>query len=555
MKLGSWSRWAVVLLVASGVIAPQAVAAPGGKGGGSGGKRTKCTEEICDGKDNDCDGLVDGDAVCAITYYCDGDRDGYPAASPSGTCSIFGCLPPGCSTARGTDCNDADARVNPGAIDNCDANGVDDDCDGTADECAPCANGVRDGSETDVDCGGECVGCEIGEGCAGDADCLSRYCSQGACASPPSSLDPSCVPLKYDNSTSNHINLVLVPSAFQGDMQLFRQKAEWIASIFSGYEPFGSSIATYNVFYVPQEAGDYCHFNCNGIARLLCCNTSTARALSSICTSGPRQTIVVHNSTTYGGAGYTYSDVATTSVHSSAPRIAVHELGHSLFDLGDEYDYGSATPSFPNCDYAGCSRWSDMLGYNGVSCTGGSCAGGSYFTSETTVMRSLSYAFEEVNLRLSCCTYARETGQYPPYCDQFRRFTAANNLNEFCFGTAAGGASSVPLDYLENPEELTFVRGADGFTWTLESRTRRRQGFYPAVKTRGQGRGPLRVEIAFQNGEKRLLRFEDFEPVEYPAGLDTLGGFTTQVRETLTVVIDRKRRGAIERIQVADEQR
>jgi len=147
----------------------------------------------------------------------------------------------------------------------------------------------------------------------------------------------------------------------------------------------------------------------------------------------------VENSGTYGGAGYTSSDVATTSINSSAPLVAVHEIGHSLFNLGDEYTSGTATPSKPNCDYAGCAKWQDMLGYNGVSCTAGNCAGGSYSASENTIMKALSYQFEEVNMRLSCCTYALETGSFPPYCDQFKQFTTTGDLSEFCQNPTGAG--------------------------------------------------------------------------------------------------------------------
>jgi hypothetical protein len=41
-----------------------------------------------------------------------------------------------------------------------------------------CANGIKDGSETDVDCGGgDCPACEDGKKCAEDADCLGGECS------------------------------------------------------------------------------------------------------------------------------------------------------------------------------------------------------------------------------------------------------------------------------------------------------------------------------------------------------------------------------------------
>jgi hypothetical protein len=50
----------------------------------------------------------------------------------------------------------------------------------------PCANGLHDGTETGVDCGGrECKACADGNGCNTDSDCLSNHCpaSRGYCIS------------------------------------------------------------------------------------------------------------------------------------------------------------------------------------------------------------------------------------------------------------------------------------------------------------------------------------------------------------------------------------
>ena len=84
--------------------------------------------EVCDGVDNDCDGTVDeGDAINATTWYSDADGDGYPDAVNG----VSSCTQPSGAETSGTDCDDSDATVHPGAIEACD--GVDNDCNGTAD--------------------------------------------------------------------------------------------------------------------------------------------------------------------------------------------------------------------------------------------------------------------------------------------------------------------------------------------------------------------------------------------------------------------------------------
>ncbi len=80
--------------------------------------------EACDGLDNDCDGEIDEEAP---VWYTDTDGDGYgDALSFTAACAV-----PAGYGADATDCDDADATVHPGGSESCD--GVDEDCDGTAD--------------------------------------------------------------------------------------------------------------------------------------------------------------------------------------------------------------------------------------------------------------------------------------------------------------------------------------------------------------------------------------------------------------------------------------
>jgi predicted outer membrane repeat protein len=128
--------------------------------------------ERCDLVDNDCDGATDeNDAIDASTWYLDSDGDGWGDAAQdviscdapmgyggeSGDCNdadaayhpwapetCADAFDYNCDGSTGTtdadsdgtiaceDCNDADAAVNPAATETC--NGIDDDCDGIADE-------------------------------------------------------------------------------------------------------------------------------------------------------------------------------------------------------------------------------------------------------------------------------------------------------------------------------------------------------------------------------------------------------------------------------------
>jgi hypothetical protein len=49
-----------------------------------------------------------------------------------------------------------------------------------------CADGIRDGNESDVDCGGSCTPCGVGRVCIGPADCATQLCVNNLCAAPVS---------------------------------------------------------------------------------------------------------------------------------------------------------------------------------------------------------------------------------------------------------------------------------------------------------------------------------------------------------------------------------
>jgi hypothetical protein len=85
--------------------------------------------ELCNGQDDDCDGLTDEGLL--ITWYADADGDTYgdPLVSQMACVAPFGYV------ADNTDCNDANAAVNPVATEVC--NGLDDDCDGNIDNVPP----------------------------------------------------------------------------------------------------------------------------------------------------------------------------------------------------------------------------------------------------------------------------------------------------------------------------------------------------------------------------------------------------------------------------------
>ncbi len=113
---GDWS-FTVVATDAHGVSGTDTVS----------GTVTPCIPDLCNGIDDDGDGLVDEDAPTS-PWYADADADGH--GDPLTT--LDACAAPAGWVAEADDCNDDDAEIHPGAVERC--NGLDDDCDGAVDE-------------------------------------------------------------------------------------------------------------------------------------------------------------------------------------------------------------------------------------------------------------------------------------------------------------------------------------------------------------------------------------------------------------------------------------
>ncbi len=123
--------------------------------------------EVCDGEDNDCDGLTDDeddslDQSTQGTWYVDADADGYgDEAQALAACE----LPEGYAVTDG-DCDDVDAALNPEGLEVCDDQ--DNDCDGLTDD---------EDDSLDLDTAGVWYDDLDGDG-YGDADAATVSCAQ-----------------------------------------------------------------------------------------------------------------------------------------------------------------------------------------------------------------------------------------------------------------------------------------------------------------------------------------------------------------------------------------
>jgi hypothetical protein len=186
-------------------------------------------EEVCNERDDDCDGEVD-EGTSPRPLYVDADGDGYGVPGES----VLGCaVEPGYAEVD-TDCDDADAENAPGFEEVCD--GRDNDCDGRADEdvlarcgmgwcerlaeschpesCVPGTPSPETCNAIDDDCDGEID--EEASGCEDELVCHLGVCllpEDAAVVAALPTADPVAMPAATAEPTVTTTNPESTPSA------------------------------------------------------------------------------------------------------------------------------------------------------------------------------------------------------------------------------------------------------------------------------------------------------------------------------------------------------
>ena len=149
----------------------------------------ECTNQVCTGgtpmfpNTNAGDGCSNG-GVCDGAGECveclvSGDCDG------GFTCAMNKCFSCDDGMKNGAE-TDVDCGVGCKKCTEGESCNVPDDCDydvcNPDKKCGGCNDGIKNGAETDVDCGGDtCKDCNDGKVCEDNADCASNACFDGVC--------------------------------------------------------------------------------------------------------------------------------------------------------------------------------------------------------------------------------------------------------------------------------------------------------------------------------------------------------------------------------------
>ena len=139
-----------------------------------------CTEGACV---SPCEELECGDEEQCYRGVCYPSCDVQSDCDSDARCDEDRCLPLDCSTVE---CRQDEACFYGVCYGYCDSEAdctePDALCEDNACVVTSCDDGLQNGLETDVDCGGpDCVGCEGGQRCEVDSDCRSQVCEDQVC--------------------------------------------------------------------------------------------------------------------------------------------------------------------------------------------------------------------------------------------------------------------------------------------------------------------------------------------------------------------------------------
>ncbi|MGB7934201.1 MAG: M64 family metallopeptidase [Gammaproteobacteria bacterium] len=173
------------------------------------------------------------------------------------------------------------------------------------------------------------------------------FCSVGVRAEPVTTI-------RDNGDPANRVDVVVLGDGYTtGEMTQYAIDVDNAITSLFAQEPFREYQNYFNVHRIDvtsnesgadhPESGIFVDtaldatYNCSGIQRLICVNTSEVNLIVSATVNPDQRDIilVLVNDPEYGGSG---GAIAVASTHPDVVELVLHELGHSFGRLADEYD-------------------------------------------------------------------------------------------------------------------------------------------------------------------------------------------------------------------------
>ena len=243
-------------------------------------------------------------------------------------------------------------------------------------------------------------------------------------------------------NSSTTLDIAIVGDQYTAaDLTQFQQDVDRVVSHFMTYEPYASRAGQIVFQRVENSTVSLGCVHDVTTGRLITCNNSTVTSVVNDAGVPYDKIIVLVKDATYGGSG---GSIAVSYNGSSAPQVVVHEFGHTLGGLLDEYNLYSTNGSIDNRTYANCFAGAPpAVDWNGLVAASDYAAGCKYPNwyrpSPCSIMLTLS------------CQYFNAVSQ--------------RQLNTR-IDVYAGTPAPTPSVSLSNSPTLIALGGASALTWS-----------------------------------------------------------------------------------------
>jgi MYXO-CTERM domain-containing protein len=305
-----------------------------------------------------------------------------------------------------------------------------------------------------------------------DVDLAPWTATAPAAAPPPE----NAFALLQSGPSAQRLDVVFLGDGYTADQQEeFAADVAWMADYMLSIEPYASYAAMFNVWRVDlpsnqsgsshPELGEAqrdtvfsCAYGCSGLDRLICCNDAAVLEAAEAVPQADGIVVLINDETYGGSGGFNY---ATSFVGESQGReVAIHEVGHSLVGLWDEYGYGISGDPGTDGEGANCSaspdgHWTVWQGIQGV--------GAHQECSFTNYHRPTENACMMRTLQDDYCAVCRQETIYGIYA----RLPGLVNRIEPAEGTeivaqSDGPAATFTIDANEPSHGLVYAWSVDG---------------------------------------------------------------------------------------------